>query len=64
MRDVPPKCTAGFARQWVSSSKRLPRPPANTYAMAERANGTLGAGLVKILRAPSSLADEGFCLER
>jgi hypothetical protein len=47
MRDVPPKCTAGFARQSVSSSKRLPLPPANTYAMAERANGALGAGLVK-----------------
>jgi hypothetical protein len=26
MRDVPPKCTAGFARHSVSSSKRLAPP--------------------------------------
>ena len=39
MRDLPPKGTAGLARRSVSSNKRLPRPPANTYAMLSRASG-------------------------
>ena len=30
MRDLPPKETAGLARQAVSSIRRLPRPPAKT----------------------------------
>ena len=39
MRDLPPKWTAGFARHSVSSSSRLPLPPASTYAIVERAKG-------------------------
>jgi hypothetical protein len=30
IRDLPPKGTAGLARLSVSSSNRLPRPPART----------------------------------
>src|ERR1700722_6143855 len=39
MRDLPPKYTAALARRSVSSSRRLPRPPASTYAIALRAKG-------------------------
>src|SRR5215210_3722792 len=39
MRDLQPKYTAGLTRLSVSSSRRLPRPPASTKAMVERVSG-------------------------
>ncbi len=38
IRVLPPKYTAGFARVSVSSSSRLPRPPASTNAIVSRAS--------------------------
>jgi len=36
IRNLPPKYTAGLARHWVSSYRRVPRPPASTSAMVSR----------------------------
>ena len=36
MRNLPPKGTAGFARQSVRFSRREPLPPANTSAIVSR----------------------------
>src|SRR5881394_3092982 len=36
MRNLPPKATAGLARQSVSCFRRLPRPPARTTATVLR----------------------------
>jgi hypothetical protein len=37
MRNLPPKATAGLARQSVSCLRRVPRPPASTSATVLRA---------------------------
>lgn len=60
MRNLPPKCTAGFARLLVKSFRRVPRPPASIRATDF--NGSWRANITRSFFSKLTMINSFFIL--